>query len=61
MQKSGIQTYWVVNHTLKENCEEDRLAYIEFKIGDSETELGIMDKNFAPIKNVTGGAIIYGM
>jgi len=41
------------------NGEDDKLAYIEFRIGDSETELGIMDKNFAPITNVKGGAIIY--
>jgi predicted enzyme related to lactoylglutathione lyase len=41
------------------NGENDKLAYIEFRIGDSETELGIMDKKFAPIKNVKGGAIIY--
>lgn len=39
--------------------EDGKLAYTEFRVGDSETEWGIMDKKFAPVKNVKGGAVIY--
>lgn len=39
--------------------KDSKLAYVEFRVGDFETELGIMDKNFSPISNSKGGAIIY--
>ena len=35
-------------------------AYIEFRVGDDEDELGIIDRRYAPHRNGSpGGAIIY--
>ena len=34
-------------------------AYVEFRIGDYEHELGIIDRRYAPPGGGTGGAVVY--
>lgn len=34
-------------------------AYVEFRIGDRETEFGIIDRRFEPGPGTTGGAIVH--
>lgn len=34
-------------------------AYVEFRIGDRETELGIIDRRFEPRPGSVGGAIVH--
>ena len=36
-----------------------RPGYVEFRVGDSEDELGIIDRRYAPRPAPPGGAIVY--
>jgi catechol 2,3-dioxygenase-like lactoylglutathione lyase family enzyme len=40
---------------------DGRLAYVEFRIGDSQDELGLVDRTWAPFGAATepGGAVMY--
>lgn len=40
---------------------DGKLAYIEFRLGDYQHELGIIDRNYAPKGVITGpgGAVVY--
>jgi len=40
---------------------DGRPAYVEFRIGDSQDELGIIDRSYAPVGAATGpgGAVMY--
>jgi predicted enzyme related to lactoylglutathione lyase len=49
----GIEPYF-------ENALDGRPAYVEFRIGDRQDELGIVDRRFAPTHpDQPGGAIVY--
>ncbi|GIG22061.1 glyoxalase [Cellulomonas chitinilytica] len=43
----GIEPYFVLD------------AYVEFRVGDHEDELGIVDRRFAPASGGPSGAIVY--
>jgi predicted enzyme related to lactoylglutathione lyase len=51
----GIEPYFAVKGT------DGRPAYIEFRIGDYQHELGVIDSRYAPAGSATGpgGAIVY--
>src|SRR5690349_15443827 len=51
----GTEPYFEVNGT------DGRPVYIEFRIGDYQHELGLIDSRYAPTGSATGhgGAIIY--
>jgi predicted enzyme related to lactoylglutathione lyase len=50
----GIEPYF-------QRPDEDNPGYIEFRIGDYQHELGIIDRKFAPkgASAVTGGAVLF--
>jgi predicted enzyme related to lactoylglutathione lyase len=50
----GIEPYF-------QNPEEGPLAYVEFRLGEPEDELGIIDRRYAPpqASHEPGGAIVY--
>jgi predicted enzyme related to lactoylglutathione lyase len=50
----GVEPYF-------QRPDENNPAYIEFRIGDYQHELGIIDRKFAPkgATNGTGGAVIF--
>ncbi|WP_156754426.1 VOC family protein [Actinokineospora pegani] len=50
----GVEAYF-------ERPVDDRPAYIEFRIGDYQHELGILDSRFAPHRGADGpaGAMVY--
>jgi predicted enzyme related to lactoylglutathione lyase len=51
----GVESYF------RRPGPDGRLAYAEFRIGDYQAELGIIDRSYAPPGAVTepGGAILY--
>ena len=50
----GIEPYF-------QRPDSDNPAYIEFRLGDYQAELGIIDRNFAPkdAKSGPGGAVLF--
>lgn len=56
----GIGPYFE-RHFPDPESSEQRLAYLEFRLGDYQHELGIIDRSFAPYARQTGptGAIVY--
>jgi len=48
----GIDPYFV-------RPEEGPPAYVEFRVGDDEDELGIMDRRYLPEPATVGGTVLY--
>jgi predicted enzyme related to lactoylglutathione lyase len=47
----GIEPYFV-------RPEEGPPAYVEFRLGDYQDELGIIDRNYAPHRDTTPGGVV---
>ena len=48
----GIEPYFV-------QPEEGPPAYVEFRVGDDQDELGIMDRRYLPEPATVGGTVLY--
>lgn len=49
----GVQPYFNVPN------QDGSLGYTEFRIGDYQHELGLIDRRYAPSDTSSGGAVIY--